>query len=99
MRRTMWLVTAILLPVMCAMAADVSGKWTGTMSDDRSSDVLLLILQQDGNKITGTGGPNESERHPLENVMLQGDKLTFEVRARSEFWFLTSRSTESRSRE
>src|SRR5205823_8517225 len=60
--------------------ADVSGKWTGTMSDGQSRDSVLLVLQQDGTTLTGTAGPNESEQHPIERVTFQDDKLTFEVK-------------------
>ena len=78
--RTIALVAMVfLLAPIFSRAADVSGKWSGTISDDQSSDSLLLILQQDGAKLTGSGGPNESERHELEKGLVQGNKLTFEV--------------------
>ena len=70
---------ALLLWVTCTMA-DVSGKWVGTMSDGQSSDSFLLVLLQDGTKVTGTAGPNESERHPMEKISFQDNKLTFEVK-------------------
>lgn len=46
---------ALLLWVTCIMA-EVSGKWVGTMSDGQSNDSFLLVLQQDGTKVTGTAG-------------------------------------------
>ena len=36
-------------------------------------------MGQDGNKLTGSGGPNETEQHPFENGKVEGDRLTFEV--------------------
>jgi hypothetical protein len=67
----------------CAMAGTVSGKWSGAFMPDggESAMPLYLIFNQDGNKLTGSGGPNESEQHPLQNGKIEGDRLTFEVPA------------------
>lgn len=40
---------------------------------------VLLILKQDGNKITGTGGGDEQDRHPIQKGVVDGDNLTIEV--------------------
>src|SRR5262245_50208609 len=74
---------AILFWANGVSALDVSGKWSGTISNDNSSDSLLLILQQDGTNLTGTGGPSESQQRPLENARTEGDVITFQVRAGS----------------
>ena len=31
--------------------------------------------------MSGTGGPNESEQHPMQNGKIIGNKITFEVQA------------------
>ena len=64
-------------------AADASGKWAGTMvanGEDQSRPVFL-ILKQDGQKLTGTGGPNEGQQFPMEKGRVEGDRLVFEVPA------------------
>jgi hypothetical protein len=43
------------------------------------AEKFLLILKQDGTKLTGTAGANESDRHPLEKAAVHDDRLTFEV--------------------
>jgi hypothetical protein len=60
-------------------AADLSGKWSGTLEGTGESGSAFLILKQEGTTITGSGGPNESEQHPLRNGKVEGNQLTFEV--------------------
>ncbi len=65
-------------------ASDVSGKWSGTFEavtndGNTRSEPLLLIFKQDGEKLTGSGGPNEAERHDMRDGKVVGDKITFEV--------------------
>ncbi|MBS1831856.1 MAG: hypothetical protein JST65_04040 [Acidobacteria bacterium] len=64
-------------------AGDLTGTWTGTLtrnSDDgtRTSDAYV-ILKQDGAKLTGSGGPSAEEQIPMSKVVMDGDKITFEV--------------------
>jgi len=56
----------VLLLAMNAMAGDLTGKWSGSFKvDGADHDVpQLLILKQDGNKLTGSGGPDQSEQYP-----------------------------------
>jgi len=71
--------TALLLAA-CVMAADVSGKWSGSFtSGGQGPQPMYLILKQDGNQLSGSGGPSVSEQHPLQNGSVQGDRLTFEL--------------------
>ena len=65
-------------------ASDVSGKWSGTFEavtndGNTRSEPLLLIFKQDGEKLTGSGGPNDTERHDMKDGKVAGDKITFEV--------------------
>jgi hypothetical protein len=78
---------AILLSLMLSAAtlnaADVTGRWSGTLDFKNAggateSGPAYMILKQEGNKVTGTGGANETEQYPIQNGMLEGDKLTFE---------------------
>jgi hypothetical protein len=75
---------ALLLAMLPVGApADVSGRWSGTFEattdEGTRTQPLLLIFKQDGEKLTGSGGPNDGEQHPFENGKVDGDKVTFQV--------------------
>ncbi len=68
--------------VFGAAAADVSGKWSGTLKQDNGDDSqAFVILKQNGSVITGSGGPDEGEQWPLQNGKIVGDKISFEVKS------------------
>jgi hypothetical protein len=89
------LATVALLVVMAAWAAGVSGKWSGKFSplDENSDEPLYLVLTQNGNELTGSGGPNESEQHPMQNGKIDGDHVTFEVPAGKGTFFFDLKMT------
>ena len=70
-----------LLLVSTAVAADLSGKWSGTFRATGADHDIpqLFILKQDGSKLTGSGGPDESEQYPIENPHVDDDKVAFEI--------------------
>jgi|SRR5271154_3818187 len=70
-----------LLFILGSTAADVSGNWNGSFRvDGGDHDVpQLLLLKEDGTKLTGTGGPDENERYPISNGQVNGDQVTFEL--------------------
>lgn len=74
-----------LLLALCAtfaLAADLSGKWSGTfIPEGQEPQQAFLILKQSGGALTGSGGPSEEEQWPLENGKLDGAKLTGQVKA------------------
>jgi hypothetical protein len=78
MKRT---VAVVLLLAMHAMAGDLTGKWSGSFrADGADRDVpQLFIWKQDGNKLTGSGGPDQSEQYPLESGKVDGDRVRFEI--------------------
>jgi len=66
-------------------AADVSGKWSGSMDmkspdGNANSTPVYAELKQDGTAITGTAGATGHEALPLEKGTIAGDQITFEVR-------------------
>jgi hypothetical protein len=63
------------------MAADATGTWTGTLtpSGDDNPRPAHLVLKQDGNKLTGTAGPDANEQHAIENGKAEDGVLTFDV--------------------
>jgi hypothetical protein len=70
----------IALAATTLVAADVTGSWKGTFTPDgRDAGPALLILKQEGNAVTGTAGPDESERHPISKGKVENDTVEFEV--------------------
>lgn len=71
----------VLLLVSTAVAADLSGKWSGTFrAAGADHDVpQFFLLKQDGSKLTGSGGPDEREQYPIENPRVEDDKVAFEI--------------------
>ena len=74
-------VLVLLASAFISSAADVTGTWKGTFTpENRDSGPALVILKQTGDTLTGTGGPDESERNEISNGKVAGDKVTFEIR-------------------
>lgn len=72
-----------LLLAATSFGADLAGKWSGTAEMMRNgetrSSTAVLIFKMDGEKLTGTGGRDESQQTPLDNIKVDGNKLAFEV--------------------
>jgi hypothetical protein len=74
----------LAVALAAAPAADISGKWSGTLTaqrDDGSKheDTALLILTQKGTTITGTVGGHENDRHPITKGTIDGNKIALEA--------------------
>ena len=74
----------LLLLSTIALLADVTGKWSGSFditgpNGQVDSNTAFLILKQDGNSVTGTAGPNESEQNDIRAGKVDGNKITFEI--------------------
>jgi hypothetical protein len=70
------------------VAADATGKWTGTLTlstGDSAGEArpAYLVLKQEGDKLTGTAGPDAGEQHTIENGKAENGNLTFEIRESS----------------
>ena len=78
MRSPTWILITVFLSATL-LFADASGRWAGAIVDDRGSSPALLILQQDGTKLTGTAGSDDNDRHAIQNATIEGDTLRFEV--------------------
>jgi len=63
------------------MAADATGSWSGTLTTPDKDDPgpALLILKQEGIKLTGTAGPDANEQHAIENGKAENGTITFEL--------------------
>jgi hypothetical protein len=94
MKRAITTVVAIVCSAAALIAADASGNWVGTLTDERSSNPTLLILKQDGTRLTGTVGADESDRHEIQNGTIQGDAASFEVHLTDRILFVRIKMSE-----
>jgi len=70
----------IALFAMTAMAADVTGKWSGSfVPEGQDPSGAFVILKQAGSTLTGSAGPDEGQQWPLTNGKITGNKITGEV--------------------
>lgn len=70
----------LALTVATLGVPDVTGNWRGTFTPEgRDSGPALLVLKQEGDAVSGTAGPDDSERHPISKGKIDKDTLTFEV--------------------
>jgi hypothetical protein len=70
---------ALLLVAVPARAADVDGKWTGSLETPMGAVQIGFTFKADGATLSGTTtGPDGSEL-PIKNGKIEGDKITFVV--------------------
>lgn len=63
-------------------AADLTGNWSGAFKvegGDHRNVPQLFILKQQGKTLTGSGGPDAGEQYPIENGIMDGDEVRFEL--------------------
>jgi len=75
------LLLGAMLPTTALSAPNVTGKWSGTlqMDTDNNAKPAYSIFNQDGNKLSGSVGPNEDEQDSFQGGKVEGDKLIFDV--------------------
>ena len=71
----------LLFIATVAMAADLTGTWSGSFKAEGSDHSIpqLLMLKQQGRTLAGTAGPNEGEQYPIENGKIDGNTASFQV--------------------
>ena len=67
------------LIALAVIAASFAGTWTGTMTAVTTNDPAFMVLAQDGNKITGTIGPDREAQFKITKASVDGDTLTVEA--------------------
>jgi hypothetical protein len=74
---------AILLAlVLCAapaFAADVDGKWSGSLNTPNGDVNIAFTFKADGTALTGTTTGPDGAQVAIKNGKIDGDKLTFVV--------------------
>jgi hypothetical protein len=79
------LLLILLAAAVTLTAADLSGRWTGTLEKVKGnpggpqSDAHYLVLRQNGDRITGTAGPKADAQWEIRNGRVDGSRLTFEI--------------------
>jgi hypothetical protein len=84
MKRWIHAIVAMLIALLCAgaaLAADVTGKWTGQMAGpDGNGFEIGFTLKQDGAKLTGTVQGPQGDPIEILDGKVDGDKLSFVVK-------------------
>lgn len=68
-----------------ALAADVTGKWRGTITTDMASQTTggqipaYMVLEQSDQKVSGNAGGSEKMLFKIREGTLKGDRLTIEA--------------------
>jgi len=85
------LLSLLLAAAWTLSAADLTGKWAGTfdMKEDGNAQAMsvVMIVKQEGNKLTGTAGVEE-DQHPIQKGIVDGDTVTFEVDSGEAIYYL-----------
>jgi len=58
---------------------DVTGRWNVSIAVDAGTITGLAVLEQSGDRVAGSMGPNEDNLHPLEGVV-NGARITLTMR-------------------
>jgi hypothetical protein len=82
MTQRILLATGVLCVIFAgaALAADISGTWSGTMQMGDNPLALTFVFKQDGEKLTGTVATPSGDL-PLSDGKVVGDKISFYVQA------------------
>jgi hypothetical protein len=67
------------LLALALFATNFAGTWTGTMTAVTTNDPAFMTLAQDGNKITGTIGPDRESQFKITKGSIDGETLTIEA--------------------
>ena len=79
MKKVFVIVVGLLLLAAPAFAADVDGKWTGTVSTPMGDLPVQYEFKADGAMLTGTTLGFDGGSVPIKNGKVEGDKISFTV--------------------
>jgi hypothetical protein len=84
METTMNRVCALLLGIVLltaapALAADVDGRWTGTLDTPNGAVPITFNFKADGDKLTGSMIGMEGMEIAIANGKVEGDKISYSV--------------------
>ena len=73
------LAVALLLVAAPAFAADVDGKWSGSIDSPNGAVDVGFEFKADGTMLTGTTTGPDGAPAPISNGMIDGNNITFAV--------------------
>jgi opacity protein-like surface antigen len=79
MKKVYAIVVGLLLLAAPAFAADVDGKWTGTVSTPMGDLPVQYEFKADGAMLTGTTLGFDGAPVPIKEGKVDGDKISFKV--------------------
>jgi opacity protein-like surface antigen len=79
MKKVFVIVVGLLLLAAPAYAADVDGKWTGTVSTPMGDLPVQYEFKADGTNLTGTTLGFDGGSVPIKNGKVDGNKISFTV--------------------
>ena len=79
MKNVLVMVVGLLLIAAPAFAADVDGKWTGTVSTPMGDLPVQYEFKADGATLTGTTLGFDGGSVPIKNGKVDGNKISFTV--------------------
>ncbi len=77
MKKTLLAILAVLSIASVALAADVTGKWTGEITTGRGPQPFNLELKQDGGALTGAVTGGRGGDLPIADGKVDGDTISF----------------------
>ena len=74
-------IAAFVLVTISALAADLTGKWSGSFKADGGDHNVrqCFTLRQQGKSLSGSGGPDASEQYPIGKGSVEDNQVTFQV--------------------
>jgi hypothetical protein len=69
---------ALLLLAVPAMAADVDGKWTGSVDTPNGALPVIFVFKAEGSTLNGTTGPTGVEV-PIKKGKIDGNQISFDL--------------------
>src|SRR5262245_55641903 len=79
MKRMMMLVAVVVLTAVPAFAADVDGKWTGTLDTPMGPAMVAFTFKAAGTSLTGTTTTPDGGEIAISDGKIDGDKISFNV--------------------
>lgn len=79
MRNGVSCLAAVLLTAVVALAGDFSGRWQGKLMVNGEEMPGYLVLEQNGQQLSGTAGPDAQHLVKLNKGFVEGDQATVEV--------------------
>lgn len=81
MRVFMMFVMFVMMLALCvpAFAADVDGKWTGSLTTPGGDIEVSFTFKADGEKLTGTTTGLDGAQVPITDGKIDGNNITFKV--------------------